>query len=423
MRLVGPPKSATLINTRNYDVFLSQTPFPAVVSRKTQLVVRYHDAVPILMPHTIKNARFHQHVHMANLLQNSRRGLFACVSEATRSDLLKIFPQLENRSLVIPDIVSHEYYPEMGNQSYIANIIRNHIRPDTEPKFLTSREKENFYVRHLNGKTLRYLLMVSTLEPRKNYPKLIAAWDYLKNHGMSDLKLIIVGQLGWEYSRILESMAPWQQRGELFHLHCVPSGKLRVLYNGAAAVVCPSVAEGFDLSGVEAMLCGGAVIASDIPVHREVYGNACRYFDPYSTLAQAKAIESVIHSECAERRQQLIEAGLKLAPRYLRASVEPLWCNFFEKIRSGAFKKATEEAIAPDLRDFGLPEPSPFVLESALLPGATNEAIYARLHAADGKTPLNGTGPGLYCEPDIMGEDELDLLERQMPGIGGQKAS
>ncbi len=421
MRLTGLPGMPVKISTRNYDVFVSQTPFPTELSRKTQLVVRYHDAVPILMPHTIKNARFHQHVHMANLLQNSRKGLFACVSEATRSDLLKIFPKLENRSVVIPDIVSHEYYPEVGNQTYIANIIRNHIRPDTEPKFLTSREKENFYVRHLNGKTLRYLLMVSTLEPRKNYPKMISAWDYLKNHGMTDLKLVIVGQLGWEYSRILESMAPWQQRGELFHLHCVPSGKLRVLYNGAAAVVCPSVAEGFDLSGIEAMLCGGAVVASEIPVHREIYQNACRYFDPYSTLSQAKAIESVIHPDCADNRKQLIEAGLKLGPSYRRESIEHAWYNFFDRIRSGAFKKISEEEITPD-PNFILPEPNRFVFGGVQLPGATDETVHARVHAGEKKVPVNGAGPGIYSEPDVAGEDEFDLAEDQVSGIGGYKA-
>jgi len=63
----------------------------------------------------------------------------------------------------------------------------------------------------------------------------------------------------------------------VFLLNNVPADDLRVLYRHAAATVCPSLAEGFDFSGVEAMRCGGVVLASDIPVHREVYQDAAHY--------------------------------------------------------------------------------------------------------------------------------------------------
>jgi glycosyltransferase involved in cell wall biosynthesis len=342
MRL-GSVTNLVRLNTQRYDVFLSQTPWPGSLPRCTQLVVRYHDAIPIFLPHTISNASVHQHAHMACLLANHERGIFVCTSAATRANLLKIFPKLENRSVVIPDVISHEYYEEAGNEKYISNIIRNYISARTEPKFLTSGEGENFYQRNLMSIPLRFIIMVSTLEPRKNHLKLIGAWDYLKNHGMDDLKLVIVGELGWDFKRILDSMAPWQQRGELFHIEHVPAAQLRVLYNAAEAVICPSVAEGFDLSGIEAMLCGGAVIASDIPVHHEVYRDAAEYFDPYSTLAQAKAVENVIHPDRKARRQELIAAGLKHAPRYRRENVEPYWQDLFERIRGGEFKKALDK--------------------------------------------------------------------------------
>ncbi|MGA2228113.1 MAG: glycosyltransferase family 1 protein [Syntrophobacteraceae bacterium] len=347
MRMVGLAHKTVQLNTHGFDVFLTQTPFPGTVPPKTQLVVRYHDAIPIFLPHTISESRTHQHAHMANLIANQKSGIFACTSSATRSDLLKIFPALESRSVVIPDTVSNEYYEEEGTLEYISNIVRNHICVETEPKFLTSREKENFYNRNLMSKPLRYIMMVSTLEPRKNHSKLIAAWDYLKNHGMSDLKLILVGTPGWDFNRILDSMAPWQQRGEIYHLQHVPSGQLRVLYNAAQAVVCPSVAEGFDLSGIEAMLCGGAVVASDIPVHREVYRNACVYFNPYSALDQAKAIERVIHPDNREQRSQLVAAGLQHAPRYRLENIQPYWDDLFEKIRAGAFKPLVSKLFFP----------------------------------------------------------------------------
>ena len=95
------------IDTRDYDLFVSQAPFPGRVSAGTTLIVRYHDAVPVLMPHVIGDKAFHQASHFYALQDNVRTGAwFCCVSEATRKDLLQIFPEVENRSVVIHNIVS-----------------------------------------------------------------------------------------------------------------------------------------------------------------------------------------------------------------------------------------------------------------------------------------------------------------------------
>jgi glycosyltransferase involved in cell wall biosynthesis len=340
-----------LVDTGNFDIFISQTPWPARVAQNTQLLVRYHDAIPIFLPHTISSGRIHQAVHMAGLMGCRRTAIFACTSNATRGDLLKIYPELEHRSAVVPDTVSHEYFEEPAKTHYIVDIIRNHICPTTEPKFLTSREKERFYDRHLIARPPRFLLIVSTLEPRKNHAKLISAWGYLKNHGMPDLKLMIVGELGWDYKRLVDSIVPAQEKGELFHLHRIPSAQLRILYREAAAVVCPSVAEGFDLSGIEAMLCGGVVVASDIPVHREIYANACEFFNPYSTMELTKALERVIDAESARRRDELVEAGLRHAPKFRSENIGPLWHDLFERIARGEFKGKSGTPNPPRLLD------------------------------------------------------------------------
>jgi glycosyltransferase involved in cell wall biosynthesis len=276
---------------------------------------------------------------MANLRLNQRRGIFACTSHATRAHLLKVVPHVEKRAVVIPDVVSQEYFEEKADAKYISSIIRNHISTITEPKFLTTREKERFYSTHLGGKSIRFLLMVSTFEPRKNHLKLISAWDYLVLHGATDLRLVIVGTMGWDHTAITQTMAPHQEQGKIFHLQGVPSGQLRLLYQAADAVVCPSVEEGFDLTGIEAMLCGGAVVASDIPVHREIYGKACEFFNPYSMMSQAKAIASVIAPEHCRRREELVQEGLRHATQYRSDAIKPFWANLFERIAGGDFKK------------------------------------------------------------------------------------
>ncbi len=62
------------LRTRGTDVFIAQTPFPGRVSRGTTLVVRYHDAVPIFVPHTIGDMSMHQATHFHALAANVRAG-------------------------------------------------------------------------------------------------------------------------------------------------------------------------------------------------------------------------------------------------------------------------------------------------------------------------------------------------------------
>ena len=89
------------------------------------------------------------------------------------------------------------------------------------------------------------------------------------------------------------------------------------------------------------MACGGKVVASDISVHREIYGEAAVYFDPYSFHHQATAIASVIQNENT-LAHQLRERGLKHAKKYQKTAIEPQWEHFFETIRS---KNPTRETL------------------------------------------------------------------------------
>ena len=307
---------------------------------------------------------FHQRHHYCSLVNSAKTGVFVCASEATRQDLLKLFPKIENKTTVINDIVSGSYFEDQGTPRQISEIIRSRIDPLTEPKFLMTQEKVAFYQQNLKPESLRYLMAVGTIEPRKNHLRLISAWENLRSTVDPDLKLILIGTLGWSNDKIMTAMKSWQERGQLFHLSAVPSPNLRLLYNNAAAVVAPSVAEGFDYSGVEAMLSGGVVAASDIPVHREVYGDACQYFNPYSTSQCARAIEELIASENESHRNTMVARGLKHAQKYQKENITPRWEAFFDRVRAGDFKKYNLER-----RVWGIGAKSPTDQESSNPPG------------------------------------------------------
>jgi len=177
--------------------------------------------------------------------------------------------------------------------------------------------------------------VVSTIEPRKNHRRLIAAWELIRAECNPPIKLIVVGNLGWDFEPIMRDMRTWIDQGELFVLSNVPADDLRVLYKHAAATVCPSLAEGFDYSGVESMRCGGVVIASDIAVHREVYADAAAYFDPNCTASLAATFKKVLCEQDAKQVQEQLRAhGKKVSARYLPEHILPQWLAFFKKLKS-----------------------------------------------------------------------------------------
>jgi glycosyltransferase involved in cell wall biosynthesis len=324
MGRLGLPRYARL-DTRGLEMMIAETPFPGRVTAPTKLVVRYHDAMPMLMPHTIINRAFHQAAHYSALRQNVRDGAwFACVSEATRSDLLSIFPQAEARAVTIPNMVSAHYFAEESEPSRVHEVLRARrnlsmsLASPPAPKRTRSAPE--------------YLLMVSTLEPRKNHLALLSAWEQLRSGRFSKLQLVLVGALGWEHKPIVEKLKPWLERGEVHLLEDVPAAELRMLYRHARATVCPSLGEGFDFSGIEAMRCGGAVAASDIPVHREIFDSACELFDPYSQVDIADAIARVIGPEGEPRRAELVTLGAAVATRYLPDRILPQWQAFLSML-------------------------------------------------------------------------------------------
>jgi glycosyltransferase involved in cell wall biosynthesis len=118
------------------------------------------------------------------------------------------------------------------------------------------------------------------------------------------------------------------ERGDVYLVEDVPSPDLRLLYKHARATICPSFGEGFDLPGVEAMKSGGAVVASDIAVHREIYADAAEYFNPYSSQDLARAIREVIDPARSARRDELVARGAIVSRRYGHETILPQWQAF-----------------------------------------------------------------------------------------------
>jgi len=148
-----------------------------------------------------------------------------------------------------------------------------------------------------------FLLAVGTIEPRKNYPRLLAAYRLLKARGLAP-PLVVVGRAGWAYGSALDDLRAEHGVHLLGH---VDDGTLRGLYQAAAALAFPSVYEGFGLPLLEAMTEGLPAVVGDAGALPELAGDAAVLVDPFDVEAIAAGLERVLtDSDLGER---LAEAG------------------------------------------------------------------------------------------------------------------
>jgi glycosyltransferase involved in cell wall biosynthesis len=173
----------------------------------------------------------------------------------------------------------------------------------------------------------RYLLNAGGVSPHKNVETLLDAYAELRR-AEPDVKVVVVGAL--EGDTYLSSAGSVRARIAELGLGdgvvlpgFVPDETLARLYSGAAAVVLPSLAEGFGLPAVEAAACGAPVILSDIPAHRETLADEAIFFPPRDTSVLAERLRQLLGSDML--RRSLAERGHRRVQRFTwDASAEAL---------------------------------------------------------------------------------------------------
>ncbi|WP_342246008.1 glycosyltransferase family 4 protein [Pseudomonas sp. OTU5201] len=134
-------------------------------------------------------------------------------------------------------------------------------------------------------------LMVSTIEPRKNHAYLLDAFERLWANGAA-ARLCIIGRVGWKCDDLMERIRKHPERNNrLFMFNELNDRGLEQAYAHARALVFPSYVEGFGLPLVEAMQRQLPVMASDIPVFREIGGDFVAYFDLERPESLAELVE------------------------------------------------------------------------------------------------------------------------------------
>lgn len=140
-------------------------------------------------------------------------------------------------------------------------------------------------------------LAVGTLEVRKNHGVLLDAFDELWKRGR-DIGLVIIGNYGWKSQEIARRIQEHPESGKrLFWFTKASDADLETWYGRARTVIMASLAEGFGLPVVEALVRGRPVIASDIPTHHEIAEGFVEFFDPRRAGALVEAVEKDLRRE------------------------------------------------------------------------------------------------------------------------------
>lgn len=144
------------------------------------------------------------------------------------------------------------------------------------------------------------LVYVGSLYPHKNLEVVFKALMQLPEY-----ELAVVGARTVFQQQMREAVALYGVESQVSFLGYVPDTELTDLLHDSTALIQPSLSEGFGLTGVEAMAAGVPVLASDIPIFREVYQDAALYFDPRSPEAVAEAVAQLEKVDTPQLQQNL----------------------------------------------------------------------------------------------------------------------
>lgn len=159
----------------------------------------------------------------------------------------------------------------------------------------------------------RYVLAMCTIEPRKNLPVLVDAFDAVAADD-PDVALVVAGQDGWGTEAFTDACARSTHRDRIHRLGYVDDRTRADLLSGAALLAYPSRYEGFGFPPLEAMVAGVPVVASTAGAVPEVVGDAALLVDPDDLDGLASAILRALTDDTL--RAALIERGNAQVARF-----------------------------------------------------------------------------------------------------------
>ena len=257
------------------DAYWTRPEIWGTVSRYRQagtfVATLVYDLIPLTHPQFVGQKRRQKfHLYLEEVIRNS--DLIIAISQTVRDDIARyIREEMDGRAdSICRDIRSFTLGAEIKYE-------HGTVRPDIESLFSDDERSAPY-------------LMVGSFDPRKNHHQAIDAFEQLWNSN-PQIKLCLFGRTGSMCDDVIQRIAshPMLNRG-LFVFHDANDAELLHAYQHASGVLLPSIVEGFGLPIVESLWHGKRTFVSDTPIHREVGGDQCDFFELGNPQSLAEAI-------------------------------------------------------------------------------------------------------------------------------------
>ena len=259
------------------DIFHSTDFKGFKLTRGERWINTVHDLIVPLFPELVPKANLNRVMdYFKNYLPNA--DFIITISESSKRDIIKILKWPEDRIEVIYDAADISLQP--GSEQEVKEVL---------------------------GFDQPYILAVSTLEPRKNYPSLFRAFDLVRDAHKGPIKLVVVGQLGWLYDDIFTTHKKCRFGDDIVILTNIDTTQLGILYSGAEFFVHPSLYEGFGLPILEAQHMGKAVLAGNNSSIPELVSDSAILVDVKNEEEIVKGMLTLLENQ--DLRAKLIQKG------------------------------------------------------------------------------------------------------------------
>jgi len=229
-------------------------------------------------------------------------------SQATKDDLVELYGTPPDKITVLLGGVNPEFAPVTDPEA--RQIVRQRYNLPGNP----------------------YIFSIGTIQPRKNYARLIQALAALGPE-CRDVHLVIAGGQGWLEGPIYQAVGDLHLSERVHFIGFVRDDDLPALYSEAVCLAYPSLYEGIGLPVLEAMACGIPVVTSNISSMPEVAGDAALLVDPYDVPALADALRRLLTD--ATLRADLVSRGFRQAARFTWARAAQQLIDVYRRLSDG----------------------------------------------------------------------------------------
>ncbi len=277
-----------ILKKMKIEVFFGTRHYLPPFNSKIRYVALVHDLIPLRMPELFTKKHL-ERFRIFTAICKHQADSYLTVSESTKRDIMKFMKIPEEKIEVAPLGASSRFSPERDEEGI-------------------AQAMERFGIKD------KYILCLSTVEPRKNMLRTIQAFEQCVLEKNLPYKLVIVGGKGWNNGEIYDYVNEKQLQEHVIFTGYVSNEDVKNIYANASVFVYASLYEGFGLPPLEAMQCGIPVITADNSSLPEVAGDACILVDPYKVEEIRDAIMKVLDSE--ELQQEMRAKGIEQAKKF-----------------------------------------------------------------------------------------------------------